>query len=254
MTKMIICSSCGGECAEESANCPYCGSTLLTGAEKQYMEQLRDVKEQMEELDAAPIEETKAAIKGQGKVLKIGIILGGVLLLLVLGATYWFDRMLYRDEDDFKQQYAWKQEYYPVMDELYEQNDYDGLFRFFEEHMDDENAQFYSWEHYHFLSAYMTYRDYSDDLKAGEYRGSAASLFAQQWRAKGDLAKPEHYTKEEYAALLPMLETLEEDYQTRWNIDPQEEKLLYQELEKNDYYFLDFDTCEKYAKKWSKEN
>lgn len=254
MAKIIICSSCGGECPEESSNCPYCGSTLLAGAEKKYMEQLRDVKDQMEDLEEVPMEETRTAIKKQGKVLKVGILIGVVVLGLVLGATWLFDRMLYTDEKDFKQQYLWKQEYYPVMDELYAKDDYDGLFRFYEEHMEDEYAQFYTWEHFDFLRAYMNYFDYSEALKEGQNVGSAASLFAQQWRAKGDLAKPERYTETEYAALLPMLEILEQDYQTRWEIDPEEEQLLYQELENNDYYFLDFDTCEKYAKKWSKEN
>lgn len=254
MAKIIICSSCGGECPEESSNCPYCGSTLLAGAEKKYMEQLRDVKDQMEDLEEVPMEETRTAIKKQGKVLKVGILIGVVVLGLVLGATWLFDRMLYTDEKDFKQQYLWKQEYYPVMDELYAKDDYDGLFRFYEEHMEDEYAQFYTWEHFDFLRAYMTYFDYSEALKEGRNVGSAASLFAQQWRAKGDLAKPERYTETEYAALLPMLEILEQDYQIRWKIDPEEEQLLYQELENNDFYFLDFDTCEKYAKKWSKEN
>ena len=254
MAKIIICSSCGGECPEESSNCPYCGSTLLAGAEKKYMEQLRDVKDQMGDLEEVPMEETRTAIKKQGKVLKVGILIGVVVLGLVLGATWLFDRMLYTDEKDFKQQYLWKQEYYPVMDELYAKDDYDGLFRFYEEHMEDEYAQFYTWEHFDFLRAYMTYFDYSEALKEGRNVGSAASLFAQQWRAKGDLAKPERYTETEYAALLPMLEILEQDYQIRWKIDPEEEQLLYQELENNDYYFLDFDTCEKYAKKWSKEN
>ena len=254
MAKIIICSSCGGECPEESSNCPYCGSTLLAGAEKKYMEQLRDVKDQMEDLEEVPMEETRTAIKKQGKVLKVGILIGVVVLGLVLGATWLFDRMLYTDEKDFKQQYLWKQEYYPVMDELYAKDDYDGLFRFYEEHMEDEYAQFYTWEHFDFLRAYMTYFDYSEALKEGRNVGSAASLFAQQWRAKGDLAKPERYTETEYAALLPMLEILEQDYQIRWKIDPEEEQLLYQELENNDFYFLGFDTCEKYAKKWSKEN
>lgn len=254
MAKTIICISCGAECAEEAANCPYCGSTLPAGAEKKYMEQLMDVKDRLEDLDAAPLEQTKAALRSQGKVLKIGILIGVIFLVIVLGGAYLFDRALHRDEEDFKQQYLWKQEYYPVMDELYDKGDFDGLTRFFEEHMEDENAPLYSWEHYHFLSAYMTYHDYATDLKEGEYYGSAASLFAQQWRAKGDLARPDHYTEAEYAALLPMLEVLEADYQTRWNIDPAEEQLLYQELEANDYYFLHFDTCEKYAKKWSKEN
>lgn len=254
MAEMIICSSCGGECSEELANCPYCGSTLLAGAEKKYMEKLRDVKDRMEDLDAVPLEETRSAIRKQGKVLKVGIIIGVVVMTLILGAVYLFNRMLYTDEEDYKQQYLWKQEYYPVLEELYGKNDYDGLFRFYEEHMEDPNAQFYTWEHFDFLRAYMTYVDYSEGLKEGRNVGSSASLFAQQWRAKGDLAKPERYTEAEYAALLPMLEILEQDYQTRWNIDPEEEKLLYQELENNDYYFLDFDTCEKYAKKWSKEN
>ena len=66
MAEMIICSSCGGECSEELANCPYCGSTLLAGAEKKYMEQLRDVKDRMEDLDAVPLEETRSAIRKQG--------------------------------------------------------------------------------------------------------------------------------------------------------------------------------------------
>lgn len=254
MRKIIICSSCGGECSEEMASCPYCGSTLLPGAEKKYMEQLRDVKDRMEDLEDVPLEETKTAIRKQGKALKIGVIIGAVLLVLILGSAWLLDRTLYTDEDDFKQQYLWKQTNFPLMDELYEKGDYDGLSRFYEEHMDDQNAQFYDWDHFDFLNEYMTYQDYSSRLREGKHVGSTASLFARQWRAKGDLARPERYTEAEYAALLPMIEVLEQDYQTRWNIDPEEEQLLYQELKDNDYKYLDFDTCEEYAEKWSKEN
>lgn len=253
MMGFVICNSCGGKCEEELEKCPYCGSTLLAGAEKKYMEQLRDVRERMEDLKEAPMEETKTAIRKQGKALKVGLILGVVLIALACAFLWLMNARTQLSEEEYKQQYLWKQEMYPQMDELYAAGDFEGLVQFYYEHLDDPHQVIYSWEHYNFLDVYTSLWDCTEDMKNG-LSLPPASIFADEWCAKGVLAMSEQYTEAEYAALLPIIEVLEQDYQTRWNIDPEEEQLLYQMLKDNNYRYLDFDTCQEYAEKWSKEN
>lgn len=54
MEKTIVCAFCGAGYEEEAIKCPYCGSTNIRGAEKDYMNKLENVRETMENLDVSP--------------------------------------------------------------------------------------------------------------------------------------------------------------------------------------------------------
>ena len=70
MGKRIICSSCGAEFDNDMAKCPYCGTMNYEGAEKEYLEKLEDVREDLDDLNEVPLEETKKEFKKQGRLIR----------------------------------------------------------------------------------------------------------------------------------------------------------------------------------------
>ena len=70
MGKTICCGNCGGSYDDELPKCPYCGSIHISGAEKEYMEKLEDVREELEELDEVPVKELHAVVKKTSRTAK----------------------------------------------------------------------------------------------------------------------------------------------------------------------------------------
>lgn len=64
MAKKIICKYCGAKFDEIKSKCPYCGSTNYKGAEAEYFDKLEDVREDMEDLENVPVQETKKELRG----------------------------------------------------------------------------------------------------------------------------------------------------------------------------------------------
>lgn len=90
MEKIVICGSCGAEFDKNIVKCPYCGSTNIKGAEREYMEKLEDVREDMGELESVPLEELQDTVKRQGRFLKkviitiLAIVAAAVLIAVVV--------------------------------------------------------------------------------------------------------------------------------------------------------------------------
>ncbi len=82
MENMIECASCGAAYPASKVRCPYCGTADDLAAEKEYMEQLKEVKNEME---AHTEDGEKAVSKGIGKTVGVFLI---VILLFVLTGIY----------------------------------------------------------------------------------------------------------------------------------------------------------------------
>lgn len=153
MANKIICQSCGGEFEDTLAKCPYCSSMNISGAEAEYMDKLDDVREDLDDLKDAPVEETKKELRKQGRFLKktflgIGIVLVGLLVLwmIVMKLDSRYDR-------DQKADFLWQEQYFPMMDQLYQEGKYDELVAFFESE-EAYDKPIWNWEHYEFADAY----------------------------------------------------------------------------------------------------
>ncbi|MBO5209562.1 MAG: zinc ribbon domain-containing protein [Lachnospiraceae bacterium] len=158
----LQCENCHAMIPADSPKCPYCGALNALGSEKQYMEQLSDIKEDVEELQQIPVDAYRKEMNKTGKMILITIL---VLALIagIIGGFYWcFNKIIYStiSEADPKQQLMWEKENYPVLDELYAQEDYYGILSFMDEHCDDEGYSIYNWEHYDFIEVYRFYENY----------------------------------------------------------------------------------------------
>lgn len=83
---MIKCPNCGAEIENEVTKCPYCGYINVTGAEKKYMDDLEDIKEDLASVQEEPVKALKAGFSKGTKVIvwTIGILLALVIVYAVL--------------------------------------------------------------------------------------------------------------------------------------------------------------------------
>lgn len=152
----MICKNCGASFPDNLPKCPFCGAFHYAGAQKEYMGKLEDMKEDLDDLQEAVPEMYATELKSQAKqVRKIAFVIIGifaVLILLFFASTFLLDSSGSRDE---KSVLLFTKEAYPIADEYYKAGDYDGLLEFYHTSItENENADFYSWEHYPFLTCY----------------------------------------------------------------------------------------------------
>ncbi len=147
--KTIYCPSCGAKLPALSARCPYCHTVFEEGAEKEYMEKLSDIHEDLGGLKYAALQELAAETGESGRFLKKVFKITGVLVVLVLLAVFVLKQ---KAEEKAEAEYLWARENYPVMEALYEQGDYRGLCDFYEQAlMDDHDV--WDFSHWLFCSA-----------------------------------------------------------------------------------------------------
>lgn len=155
----MICKNCGAHFDDHLPECPYCGQFSYTGAEKEYMDRLKNLKEDLDDLnETVPeiyTEELKKQVKHTKKIILI--IFASVLgLMLFAFAGRLLSDSLYRN--DAKAELLFTKEAFPIADEYYTLGDYDGLLTFYQTSLsENENAGFYTWKHYLFLMCYENY-------------------------------------------------------------------------------------------------
>lgn len=157
--RMVICSNCGGNFEKEYSYCPYCGFINETSAEKQYENQMRDISKELEELPGEAKEIYERTTKKEiHKILRILLFfLGGLFCLFLLAGIMKYFTI--KNTDSLEAEIRWEKEYFPILDKLYEDKDYDGILQFEEEHYADPGECFYRWKYYEFIDLYTRYKD-----------------------------------------------------------------------------------------------
>lgn len=250
MTKRVICNSCGAEFGNNEPKCPYCGTMNYDGAEKEYLEKLEDVREDMEDLKEVSAEETKKEIKKQGKFIKKIVIIVAIFGLIILGYSLFIEKLFERDE---KADYIWKSENYPIMNEMYENGEYEELAEFYI-HASEDDKPVYDWEHYSFVSTYVNIQIFYDDIayieSQEDVRDTSYILaLSGQLRIVG-AANSSELTEEEKAYFADDFEVVEEHLKNDWDFDEETYQEFYNEAVGKGY--VDFSKCEEYVKKWMK--
>lgn len=147
----FICRSCGAEIDDHMPKCPYCDTLIAKGAEKQYMDKLYDIHEDLEDLKEVPYDTVRQEVKYQGKRIKKIVIVTIVIIVAFAAYFMWQEK---RYERDNTADYIWGQQNFPVMTEMYENGEYEALEEFyFEALMDDKPV--WNWEYYDEFSEWM---------------------------------------------------------------------------------------------------
>lgn len=154
---MLSCPNCGAQYEAGLLHCPYCKSVDDYQDETEYLEDLDELKDKLEDLPEDVLREHKKKETAQAAqdLKRILTLVGAVTaaLLMFIGFMTFFDKVVEGNSDRkinerSKEEYLWKQENFPKLDELYKNKDYEGLLEFADS---QDNSGLYDWEHYAFL-------------------------------------------------------------------------------------------------------
>lgn len=155
--RMLTCPNCGAAYREGLPRCPYCRSVDDYQDETDFMEDLEELRDRVEDIPEDLEREQKRrygreTARDLHRIFRIVLIAAAVIGLLIAADVYIIPKMTGRTEEDRQQDrremYLWKQENYPVMEDLYEKEDWEGLLAFADE---AQGMGIYDWEHYNVI-------------------------------------------------------------------------------------------------------
>ena len=254
MAKLTVCNSCGAQFGSDHPKCPYCGTMNYEGAEKEYFEKLEDIREDVEELNAVPIQETKAELIKQGRFVR-RIVLIVVLLAMVSAGIFFVQELSYKRDN--KADFIWQETNYPVMDEMYAAEEYEELLAFYRQ-AEEEDKPVYTWKHAEFIRAYdhvqcyYEYEAYLDTVVDDEIEVWRYGLYLwTQWKVygyqfSGDL------TEEEKLYFVDAFADAEESLKNDWDYDEETYQQFLEKVYAPYGSMVSFDECDAYIEEWKK--
>ena len=185
---MLHCPNCGAEYEAGLLHCPYCRSVDDYQDESEYLEDLDELKDRLEDLPEDVIREqnklqTIEAAKDLKRIfLRVALVAAG--FLMIFGISVFFDRVVFgnseaKEREREREEYLWKQENLPKLDALYESKDYEGLLAFADE---TDNNGIFDWEHYPLLDGLRILKYIPDWIAMVEELEAEGRTDTQQYR------------------------------------------------------------------------
>lgn len=258
---MIYCENCHAPMEEDSATCPYCGALNALGGEKQYMEQLYDIRKDVEELSDVPVREYRREIGKTGRVIRV-VFLAAAVLAVFAGLFLLLSRKLLDDEptaEEICAQIQWEKEIFPKLDALYAEGNYGGVMECVFENQGESYYSISNWAHADFINVYTRYQRCMESLAqaaSGGYDAEEAGgciidvLFLIQERPY------DSYTEAEETLIAAYQKEVKEQVRTVLGISEEELNRLYGECCVEDEYgvYFDYQTAKKEVKRFVKEH
>ncbi len=260
LSMYIKCPNCGAESDEKNSRCPYCGYINEKGAEKKYMDNLYEVRKNLDGLD----EEAASGYKeGYRKTLTIVIVT--LIILIVLTAVIFilygmFRIRTYRNDldsgNEVLEDMAWRQEAYKRFDELYEAGKYDELCETVFDACEN-GYSVYTYEHNDFIELYNDHLRTERELEAVEKKGewddyAAGTVFyyccCYYYSDTGQADMFRGLSGEDIENLKPVTEEMKDILNNRLMFSDEEMENLADKLISS-YGYLDYEKCVTLAKK-----
>ena len=252
MSKKILCRSCGAEYDGRETKCPWCGTRTDAGAEREYMDKLSDVKEDLESLSDIPGQNFRRNAGEQFRHLR-GILIFALILFLIPAGMLVSGEL--RERGRARKELAWEKENFPQFNALYQDKRYEELTDLLEEALDQEQPV-WNWRHYSFAMALLTLRNAEqcrellEQAEAASASGGGSSeninvikadlLFFELRLEK--VREIRDLSEEDLAYLGPPADSWAEDRKQRF---PMTEEAL-QEFYQEDWY-VDYEKCREYV-------
>lgn len=255
---VVHCASCGAIFNADYAYCPYCGRMNDPAAEREYMEHLDEIRQDVADLASIPLEETKQVAASQGK--KVAMIVVATLVIVgILMGIVWVVLNFGSEDYDEKNAYLWRQENLPKLDACYDAEDYDGMMAIVDEGYQN-GGDWYSWEHADFLQVYQNYLFAKDEM---EIRDSLADpvtemkdfdyedLFYNQMSVIYLYEKGKFLDDEEKERLAGVYEEIRADFENFYKLPEDEMEKLMDQCRKDG--FVSYTEMSRFAEKWRKQ-
>lgn len=157
-----ICENCGAEYEYKEPCCPYCGTVNEIGAEQQYMNKLQDLKQNLGNMRQVVPNAYAQEIRSTGRRTGIAAAIIIVALILIIGSFVFIQhyRVNVLETREMKSQLLWEQQYFPQLDEWYDNQEFDKILEFQMELYTNEETKdisLYRWKHIQFIRYYERY-------------------------------------------------------------------------------------------------
>ncbi len=166
----MFCRSCGAKLEKTDNRCPYCGAWTVDGAQREYMENLEEIREDTEALAETPKEVMTEQMKSHGQfAVKVASIVAMVCLAAVIGfvgLNWCYD---VQDKKEIQKQTEFSKMYFPKLEELYESGDHQAVYEYMSGlYEEDGSGALYYWEHEAFYEYYGYHLDVTNFRKECE--------------------------------------------------------------------------------------
>ena len=250
LTELVHCSSCGAEYSGDLVRCPYCGATNPAAAENEYMDSLRNVRRDLDDLKSMAKNETIAEAREAGRFIRK--VLALILVIMVIGAGYtafYAHREGRRDEKE----YLWMRQNIARLDSYYENRQYDELLRFYKAAVEeDEDVPVWNWRHYR-VFYYLEEGDLLEQIISGEKQGIVPDADDTSWILVQELellyaSEYSDLPKEDAAWIAEFAKPYLDDLQERFSLSEEETARFMQQAEEAKGY-LDYEQCSEFLEK-----
>lgn len=254
----MLCPNCGATLTEQDTKCPYCGTPNPAGAEKKYMNQLSDLRKQMEGLEKESHKAYKKELHRSSRfILRTCLILVGILaaITILFQVSEFISRQKSRAYTESK--LAFEREYYPILNDLYAKGDdaatYDYYMSLYEK---DGSDALFRWKHYSYFNAYDSYYELQS-LKIEWEAGTCDEALITSTLYYGlNLLQPDSYTEKDLASFTEEELQKYENYQAETrqifqkylHISEEEIAQVANDCSDSDYAFLSYSRCQVYAR------
>lgn len=175
MSNKLLCHNCGASIDKDSPKCPYCGELNYSGAEKEYMEHLTDIKDNLESLSKESDNEVLEEIANVGRTLKRSLIIIGIIIfffgsIVLLGVIIDKSSEKVIESTGYhvvtnKEKVIWLAEYEEKLNALYDEGNYDEILEIAKEQEDSSVSGYKAWRHHDFIEYYGYYNNYCSYLE-----------------------------------------------------------------------------------------
>lgn len=259
--KMLYCENCNAPIPADAAKCPYCGALNAAGGEKRYMENLFALKEDVEELQTAPVQAYKKEVRKTGRIIKRTLSAVIIAAFCMWGLRLWLDKPFNEKEpiEDVKARLDWERENYPKLDELYGAKDYDGILEFEDRIIEEGYYSISGWEHYDFINEYRRYMSFKEEasvIESGSYdKDNVYWCIVDAMFLKHDKSYA-GYTDEEMEYIEDYRDETNEFLKVTLGMEQEEIEKLYDECCGQDKYgfYFNYKLAEKKIKAYIKNN
>ena len=174
---MITCPNCGASFDIHEPRCPYCDHINPAGAEEHYMQELEQTRQELDRVDELAGDELHAQVKSDARRTVKRILIAAAVVLLLAGLFYWIENRPYaRDYDLTEQELVWQREHFTEWDRLYEDGSYDEVIG--QMNAAGEDHRIWDWQHYEFMSWYITYELIGSGEEELDAKGTSRTLAA----------------------------------------------------------------------------
>jgi len=168
---VVFCKNCGGDFDASEPKCPFCGYINYSGAEKKYMDELGQIKENLDDIDDAVVRDNKKMVGKYAIVIGCVAAIVALVVVLIVVIAKLRESEFWSGEPDAKEKLLWEVENFPKLEAWYEEGNYAAILEFENQmYLEESPYDLYNFEHKAFLDVYRCYdqiRWYIDDLDEG---------------------------------------------------------------------------------------